>query len=358
MLKRWERYFIGQFLTFFFFFLGCFYSLYVLIDYASHTSALPQNTTQIGWNDLIRYYLYIFASRSEILLPLALLIALIKTVTTLNSNHELVALMAGGISLKRLMRPFIVFSLAIVVLLYINEQFILPQALMKLRQIETHTKQKKQRASDGIAVHSLILENGTRLLFQSYDPIQANFFDVYWIESIDSIYRIKTLSHAAIPVGHFVDHLVRQSTGELFQQTAYPTFLFPTIKFNREILQSTIFEPDMHSLTELADHYVKISPDLNERESKLLTAFYWKVLSPWLALLAIILPIPFCVRFSRQLPIFFIYVCCLFGLIGFYMLMDASQVIAKRQVLTPLYAIGFPFSLVFSFFGWRYLTLK
>src|SRR5947209_8253825 len=120
--KIWERYFIRQFIRMFFLFLGCFYGLYVLIDYASHTSALANHHVQIAWQEIARYYLYVFASRAEILLPLALLIALVQTICSLNMHHELVAFMASGFPPKTLMRPFLIFGLLCVFLMYANEQ--------------------------------------------------------------------------------------------------------------------------------------------------------------------------------------------------------------------------------------------
>src|ERR1700692_331215 len=99
-LKIWERYFLKQFLSMLFLFLFCFYGVYILIDYASHTSALSHHKIQIPWFEAARYYLYVFATRSEILLPVALLIAFVKTVCSLNTHQELSALMACGFKLK------------------------------------------------------------------------------------------------------------------------------------------------------------------------------------------------------------------------------------------------------------------
>jgi lipopolysaccharide export system permease protein len=78
----WERYFFKEFIKVFLLFLFCFYGLYILIDYASHTSALPHHQIQLHLYEVARYYLFVFASRAEILLPLALLIAFVKTVST------------------------------------------------------------------------------------------------------------------------------------------------------------------------------------------------------------------------------------------------------------------------------------
>lgn len=364
MLQQiWERYLLRQFITMFFFFLCCFYGLYVLIDYASHASSHHRS-----WFEFVRYYLFVFASRAEILVPIALLIAFVKTICTLNTNHELVALMAGGFKLKTLMRPFLTVGFLCLILMFLNEQFILPSALKKLNRIENSRKHQK-RALTNLAVKHLVLEDGSLLFFQNYDSAKERFFDVFWVPSVDNIYKIKFLN-PIFSMGYFVDHLVRQPSGELILQESFKEFFFPSMKFNREILQSTIIDPETLSLTALAKEAYQIAYEqtekqsesavhrLNEKESKIMTAFYWKLTIPWLCLMAIMAPAPYCILFSRQLPIFLIYMCSLFGLIAFYMFIDAAQVIAKRQVIPPFWAICCPFLLIFSFFGWRFYKME
>jgi lipopolysaccharide export system permease protein len=358
-VKIWERYFFCEFIKIFFLFLSCFYGLYILIDYASHTSALPHHQVQIHGNHIIRYYFYVFASRVEILIPVALLIAFIKTVTTLNTQNELVALMAGGIKLKLLMRPFIAIALFCVLLLYANEQFLLPEALKKLRRIEDSTKQQKPKHSNHLSARHVILEDNSLLLFQFYDTAKEQFFDAYWVETIDSIYKIKHLSpHPDVPLGEYVDHLIRQPNGELIQQASYRTFPFPNMHFNKEVLLSAIIEPEVLSIFDLAKQVAQLPAEINEKESKLLTAFYWKLTIPWLCILAVLFPAPFCVRFSRHSHLFFIYVAGLFGLIAFYLYLDAVQVVANRQVLAPFWAICFPYFAALGWAFWRFSKLN
>lgn len=358
--RIWERYFLSEIVKVFILFLFCFYGLYVLIDYASHTSALANHHIHIHWKELARYYLYIFSSRAEFLVPLALLIASIKTLCTLNVNQELVALMASGIRLKTLMRPFLFVGLFCTALLFLNEQLLLPSALKKLRRIEDATKHQRGRNHPPLAVKHLNLEDGSLFLFQSYDSSKEEFFDAFWIRSIDNIYRMKYVApYAKIPVGQFVDHFTRQTNGELIQTEAFKNLPLNDLRFNAEILQSTLQDPDALSIPELWQQLPSSSDRLlSEKESKLLTAFYWKLTLPWFCLLAVLAPIPFCIYFSRQLPVFFIYVCGIFGLIAFYLFMEASSVVAKRQVIHPIWAICFPFFANFSFFGWRFIKMK
>lgn len=355
----WERYFLKYFFQMFFLFLFCFYGLYVLIDFASQSGTLPHHHGNAGWHEVAKYYLLVFSSRAEILIPLALLIAFVHTMCTLNANSELAAFMAGGFSIKMLMRPFVVIGLLSVLLMYANEQFFLPEALRNIRRMEDVARRQKHHHSEDTVVRHLILEDRSLLLFQNYDVDSERFFDVYWIESLDSIYRMKYLSPALTPpTGYFVDHLVRNEKRELVQEKAFLELPFAGIKFNQDLLQSAIIDPDTLPLTELAAQVMENRNDLHEKESKVLSALYWKLAIPWLCLFAIIAPAPYCVRFARQLPIFLIYVFSLFGLIAFYTLMDAAEVMAKRQVLSPLMAIGFPFLVVFFVVGWRFKRIE
>lgn len=356
LLKIWERYFLKEFLKVFFLFLFCFYGLYVLIDYASHTSALPHHHIQIKGYELVRYYLFIFASRAEILIPLALLIALCKTLISLNINGELVALTTSGFKISTLMRPFLIFAAFCMVLLFLNEQFLLPSALKKLRRIEDSTKHQRSRNTPEMTAKRMLLEDGSIFLYQTFDTSNDQFFDTYWIESIDSIYRIKFLSpNETPPKGYYVDHLTRQANLELTLNQSFDQYDFTNLKFNKELLHSTIEDPEVLSLKELWEELPNKTEELSEKDSKILTAFYWKLFIPGLCLLAILAPAPSCIRFSRQFPIFLIYVCSLFGLIAFYLFMDASQIIAKRQVLSPFIAIGVPFLGIFGVFLLRFI---
>jgi lipopolysaccharide export system permease protein len=357
-LSIWKQYFCLTFLQMFFLFLICFYGIYVLVDYASQTSTASGHPMHIQWMQVIRYYFYVFASRAEILIPLALLIAFIYTTTSLNVHRELVAFMASGFPLKKLMRPFVAIALACVFLMYANEQFILPHAMAKLRHMEGQSKHKRKRNLPEIVVHQTQLQDGSLLIYQEYDTQKEQFFDVYWIQSMDSIYRMKTLSFSPpkIPTGFFVDHITRNANGELMQNASYPEFAFPDIAFQRDI-SAVLLEPETFSLSNLAKEAKQITTGWDEKESKIMTTMYWKMIIPWLCLLAVLAPAPFCTQFSRLLPVFFIYICALFGLIAFYMLLDAGQVVSKRQVLDPIWTILTPFTLVFGYFAMRFYRL-
>src|SRR5437868_15109658 len=129
MIKIWQRYFLYEMVKTTLFFLICFYGLYVLIDYASHTGSFHKNHVQFQWKEVASYYIYDFIKRIDFLLPLALLLGSIRTIISLNTNNELVAQMPSGLSPETLMRPFILLGSLCTLLMYLHMQYVRPIAL-------------------------------------------------------------------------------------------------------------------------------------------------------------------------------------------------------------------------------------
>jgi lipopolysaccharide export system permease protein len=357
--KIWESYFIKQFLLVFLLLLLGFYGLYVLLDYSTHASSIHHNDANFKWIDIVSFYLYEFSNRLEVLLPIALLIATIKTLTSLNVHNELVALMASGIALKRLLRPFLFLGLLFTLLMYINNQVFLPKAKTKLSHIENvKKKDKREKMAERPQVQHVILKDDSTLLFQTYEATEERFFDAYWIRNIDDMYRIKFLYPSAlIPWGQYVDHIKRNASGQLEVVASENSIVFPEMLFNKKRLIETTTLPEQLSYTKLWDKISNLSSCYSEKGCQILTTLYYKIAMPWLCLLAILAPAPFCVRFTRTLPIFMIYSIGTFAIIAFYITMEAALIVGGRQLVDPFYAVGVPFLAALGVVGWRYYRI-
>lgn len=363
MSKIWERYFLREFIKTALFFIICFYGLYVLIDYASHTASFHRNNVHFQWREVATYYLCDFINRLDILLPFALLISSIRTLCMLNTHNELVALMSCGISLRTLMRPFVLVGLLCTIVMYINVEYLSPLALKELKHIDDTRSSKKRKTDPDASVRHIALEDHSTIVFQSFDTVQERFFDAYWIRSIDDIYRIKYLfpyleTPGAKPVGHFIDHLKRNSRGELVAVETFNTKILPDIHFNKQTLFETITPPDEQAVSTLWGKLPKAKQIASEKEAQVLSAFYEKLLLPWFCLFAIMGPAPFCLRSTRNLPMFFIYAGCIFGLVAFDVIMEAGVLLGKRQALSPFWAIWPPFVVLGGILSWRFIRLR
>lgn len=352
----WERYFLRETAKVFTFFLLSFYGLYVLMDYSNHAASFKHY--HFSFFDILKFYAFEFVTRMDVLVPFALLIACVKTLCSLNTHNELVALMASGIRLKRLLLPFVCFGLLLTGLIYFNTEVLQPMALRyntKLDHSRAKAKQKKH-----LSIQQIMLDDHTSFIFQEYKADTNEFFDSYWVKSIDDIYRIHYLSpYAQEPIGKNIEHLQRNPEGVLVVTETFDKKTFPEMRFNKEKLLESVQLPEAKSLSELKAKLPdsNSTSELSEKEAHLLTTYYYKLALPWLCLLAVIAPTPFCIRFSRTLPTFFIYALSIFGLVAFYLVMDATVVLGERQMIDPALAIWIPFGLFFAFFGYRFLRL-
>lgn len=357
-IKIWERYFLKETLKTFFLFLICFYGLYILIDYTNHGRSFHKDGSSF-WQVFCMYYLCEFVNRSEVLVPFAIILGTTRTLCKLNDNNELVALMASGVRATRLLRPFLALGIFFTVLMYVNVEYVLPAAAKELNYFDTMDAKQKKHKFVPISVKNIILEDNSTLLFQSYDPIENFFFDAYWVRSIDEIYKIKHLYlHEKAPIGHFVDRLMRNEQDELVVFESHDLTMLPDLKFDAKRLRETLVQPEDQALSTLWKEISESPEAQSEKEARMHSTFHRKLAIPWLCLLAVLVPAPFCMWFSRQFPVFLIYALSLFGLIGIYIIIDAAHVLGRRQVLDPFYALWTPFVFFFLIFGWRFVRLR
>lgn len=349
----WERYFLREITKVFLLFLVGFYGLYAILDYSTHSSSFQHY--RFTFIEVILFYLYEFVGQMNVLVPFAMLIACVKTLCTLNTRNELVALLVGGIKLKRLMLPFIFFGLICTAMLYVNTEYLHPKSL-KFHKLFSETRAKeKQKKNHHPHIQQVALEDNSSFIFQEYQANAERFFDAYWIRSIDDIYRIKYLiPNLETPKGIQVEHYKRDKSGALVVIESAEEMELPQLHFNKKSLLDTVTSPDELAISTLKAKLPQEDKVLSEKDAKLLTTYYYKLAMPWLCLLAVIAPIPFCTRFTRSLPVFFIYAFSLFGIVATFIVMDAAVILGERQVIPPLAAIWIPIIALFVFFGWKF----
>ncbi|NGX50561.1 MAG: hypothetical protein K1060chlam2_00407 [Chlamydiae bacterium] len=354
----WQRYFLREILKVFFLFLFCFFFLYVLVDYSMHMQEILKNKS-ISLLDFLYYYGMLFSKRCDLLLPLSLLISSVKVLTSLNHKNELLALQTAGIPLHVLTRPFFFVGLLCVGVSYLNVEVIAPKSLTYIAHFEQkYLKRKKKHTLPQTSVYALPLEDGTRLIYQSYDSTKKEFFDLYWILSHDEIYHMKKLSFGGkYPQGTFVDLMRRNQEGVIEKVDSYNSYLFDSLQLNFNLQKHSGRAIENRSISELIEIILNKTPLFYENRATAETHLYFKVLMPWLPVLVLIGVIPFCIRSMRNLPTFLIFSLTIFGYIAFFMIMDACVVLGELQVIAPFWAIFSLPILFFTLFGTRFLRL-
>lgn len=353
MSHIWQRYILREFFKIFFLFLGSFYFLYVLIDYSSHSKVYHQ----IEISKISFFYLCEFLKRADFLIPFAVLISSVKVFTTLNLRNELVAMAGGGIPLAKLLRPFFYAACACMAFLYLNFQFLQPFAAQHQTSLN-QTDFKKNSLEEEKKVHVFVLEDRSLLLYRQFDAQKQAFLDVYWMKSLDQLYRMEKLApFSEIPVGFDVTHLTRDLHGELIRANSYPTLSFPEMQFESKALFSVAHPPKWQSLTKLTTNlpWNKVfSAHLHDKEAEVISFLLYKLLFPLTCLLAVIAPAPFCLRFTRNLPVFFIYAFSLTGMIAYFTLFNSALALSTNQIFRPFFTMTSIPILFFLIFGLTY----
>ncbi|MCB1113333.1 MAG: LptF/LptG family permease [Chlamydiia bacterium] len=345
-MRIWQRYFFFDTLKVIGFFLAAFWGLYVLIDYASHSGTFHHHKDPLSFFQLVVFYTGELIRRSEILLPFAILVGVTRVLTKLNTRNELVALLASGQSMKKLLFPFIGVGLLGVGFLYLNEEVFVPWAMESSREIGDI-----QKSTSSKSAKHLRLKGGSLLIFGSLKPETKELFDVFWIPSIDDVWRFKTLSLEAIPKASEGEHFSRGKDNMMRIKERFSARLFPEIEYNPKRLLETITPADELSISELW----KKSPSnaKSQKEARIKTQLFRKLFLPWLALFAVLIPAPFATQFTRRLNVFFIYVISLFSLFFIYVVFNVATILGERQLYTPFWVMFIPFILVSAILAYR-----
>ncbi|MBJ7448939.1 MAG: LptF/LptG family permease [Parachlamydiales bacterium] len=344
MTLIWQRYYLKEAFKVFSLLLFSFYFLYMLIDYAFHAQVFTNKHFPLS--TIGQYYLCHISKRAYILLPFALMISTLKVLTGCNQSKELVALMAGGISIRKILTPFVLFALACTTILYINTQWIQPQAVARLEVIEEAFFNKGLTSKNASHVNALTLLDDSHLIYQHYDSAKHSFNDIFWIKTSNDIYRMKTLyidlNSKEIPVGKYVDHLQRNGAGEFVVSETFQTQEFPNIEFEEMSLQTVLIPPREQSLTQLITSYYKAKRHQHHSSGEIIGVLNYKIALPLICLLAVIATGPYCMRYDRNFPLFSIYAISIIGFVIFYMIMHSSCVLAENDVAPPFFTIWLP----------------
>src|SRR3990167_3035982 len=190
LIKIWERFVLKEIFKIFLIILCSFYFLFIIMDSSTHMEEIIKNKN-VPYSSLFFYYILLFSKLSPLLFPLALLISTVKVLCSLNKNNELVAMQAGGISLKKITMPFLFVSLILTAINYLNIEYSFPYSLTCPRQFEKKyfAKQTKSpRKKKSVFVYQM--DDGTRLIYQNYNSPEKSLFDVFWVLSSDEIWHM------------------------------------------------------------------------------------------------------------------------------------------------------------------------
>src|SRR4051812_34007944 len=117
----------------------CFISLvglYIVIDSFTNLDEFTEVTEGTGelLSHMGRYYSIRLCSIFDLLYSVMTMMAAIFTVTWMQRNNELLAMLAAGISTQRVIRPVWVATIAVSLLAVLNQEWVMPRYASELQK--------------------------------------------------------------------------------------------------------------------------------------------------------------------------------------------------------------------------------
>ncbi|MCJ8276526.1 MAG: LPS export ABC transporter permease LptG [Bdellovibrionales bacterium] len=138
VLNLIDRYISKAFLTFFFSGLVVFLTLFLVVDFMTQMIG-----KEVSGDILIRYYTAFSMEILYQMIPVAVMVGVVFTLSALNKSRELTALFSLGMGLRRILMPmFIWVTLLVGLSFYLGDQ-VLPSAKQKKNYIKYVEIQKK-----------------------------------------------------------------------------------------------------------------------------------------------------------------------------------------------------------------------
>ena len=353
----WERYLLREILKVFLLFLGCFFFLYALIDYSMHMQDFIVDK-RIQISHIVVYYFFHFIKRADLLIPLAILVSTLKVLFALNAHGELIALQASGLSRKKILRPFFCIGLISVLFNLASSEFLLPSSLNFLDKFRQEHFKHYDHGHRKEPVHAIRLKDRSKIIYQTADLQKKLFQDVFWVQSIDEIWRMQSLSFdPENPTGFYVDHLKRNREGNFEKVESFDQYRFAKFRWQPDPTGKGYIPLENRRLSQLLHLLAQKTKTTAYEYPQVLTHFLFKAAMPFLSLLVIVASAPLCLGHSRNLPIFFTYTIALFSFIAFFALMDAAVILGENFVVSPYLAILAPITLCWIVFGFKYRKL-
>ncbi|EFC74845.1 permease, YjgP/YjgQ family [Segatella buccae D17] len=165
-VKILDWYIIKKFIGTYFFSIALIISIAIVFDFNENLSKFTQY--HAPWRAIVfDYYANFIPYYSNLFSPLFVFIAVIFFTSKLAGNSEIIAMLAAGVSFKRLMRPYMISCVLIAALTYYLGAYEIPHGTVIRQDFEAlYRNNTKNTAADNV---QLQVDKGVIAYIQHYD---------------------------------------------------------------------------------------------------------------------------------------------------------------------------------------------
>ena len=165
-LRIIDIYVIRKFLSTFFYSIILIISIAVIFDFSEKIDDFIENKAPIR-EVFLSYYLNFIPYFAVLFSSLFTFISVIYFTSKMASNTEIIAILSHGMSLSRLLRPYIISAAIIAALSFLMSNYVIPEANRKRLDFEEKYVHKRPVSFDRRNIHRQI-EPGIFIYFESF----------------------------------------------------------------------------------------------------------------------------------------------------------------------------------------------
>ena len=187
-LNRLDRYIIAKFIGTYIYSIVLIISISIVFDFNEHMAKFA--TYHAPWRAIIfDYYANFVPYFTCLFSPLFVFIAVIFFTSKLASNSEIIAMLAAGVSFRRLLRPYLISAAMIAVVNFCLSAYIIPKGTIVKLDFEAKYKNNKKTLSASNV--QLMVGPGVIAYIQQYDDRSKTGYGF----SLDKFENKKLISH-------------------------------------------------------------------------------------------------------------------------------------------------------------------
>jgi lipopolysaccharide export system permease protein len=316
-MRLLDRYLLRELLVPLLYCLGGFVLFWVFFDLFIQLNTFQSRKLHAG--DIVEYYLLSLPGILVVILPIALLLALLYTLTNHARHHEITAIRSAGISLWRLCVPYLVLGfLGSLVLFWLNE-FVAPDGSAAADDVLIRREEKRPGGPGPEWVQNLAFNNSRdgrtwKIGLYNIETGEMKNPIVIWNLS-DGSTRWLAADRAVQRRGIWYFYNVREYTGSpdsnstlvpLVQTNvvSIPAFTETPGQINSEVkLANANFRSARRAdvpLTEIRN-YLRFHPTpLPADRAWLFTKLHGRLAAPWTCFVVVLMAIPFAAASGRR----------------------------------------------------------
>ena len=339
-MRLLDRYLLRELLTPFGYCLGGFLIFWNVLDLTNELNNLQEHKLRVA--DIVEYYAVKSPEFLVEVLPIALLLALLYTLTSLSRHHEITAIRAAGVSLWRLSAPYFVVGFIASAVLFVMNEFWVPDSAERSEQIMTRRLRSPEKSLAGDLVRldfsndqdgrtwnvrnynfqtsemvnlqiTWTLPNGAKRWLYADRAGRTN--DVWTLFNVREYREMTGTNRAPVPG-------LQATVLAMPELTETPEEIESEYKISRRLERSIrkARQADL-PISEILD-YLRFHPNPREgHRSWLYTKLHGRLAAPWTCMVVVLIAIPFGAASGRR-NIFVGVASSIFICFGFFVLLQ------------------------------------